>query len=97
MASECSTLEGAELIPAIRSLNLIVDELLNNLNSWYYTNTKNISKESLLESFEKATVNYDIDWQDGENAVFSLIKTLISVMNDALINNKVLLFINYQF
>ena len=95
--TECSTLEGTELVSAIGSLNLIVDELLNNLNSWYYTKIKNISKESLLKSFEKATVNYDIDWQNGEDAVFSLIKTLIFVINDALTNNKVFLFINYPF
>ena len=95
--SECSTLEGTELFSAIRSLTVVINELLNNLNNWYYTNTKNISKKSLVESFEKASLNYDIDWEDGEDAVFSFIKTLIAVMNDALTNNKVFLFINYEF
>ena len=46
--SKCFTLEGEELVSPIGSLNVIINELLNNLNNWYYTNTKNISKKSLL-------------------------------------------------
>ena len=95
--SECSTVRGVKLVSAIRSLTIVIDELLNNLDNWYYTKIKNTSKENLLASFEKATISYDINWKNGEDAVFSFIKTLITVMSDALTNDKVFLFINYEF
>ena len=84
------------MISAIRSL-IVIDELLNNLNSWYYTNMGNTSKENLLASFKKAIASYDINWEDGEDAVFSFIKTLVAVMSDALTNDEVFLFINYAY
>ena len=95
--SECSTLQGLELAAAIRSSTIAIDELLNNFDNLKSIKIKNKSKEAILLSFKTAAVNYNIQWNNEENDLFSFVKTLVYVMSDALANNNIFLFVNYQY
>ncbi|MGL4882631.1 MAG: hypothetical protein ACRC8K_16475 [Waterburya sp.] len=95
---ECAVLQGIELIFAIRSLTIILDELLSAVDelsciSWQAKN----DKEKMLIAFEQATIHQNLNWDnEDEQGLFSFIKALIFVIANALANNQVFLYINYQ-
>ena len=48
----------------------------------------------MRKSFAESKINLDYNWEsEREYALFSLIKSLLFVMSDALANNKVFLYV----
>ena len=92
-----ATLKSSELRPAIRSLAIIIDELLSavdTLDCLY--NGSTINKDKMRIAFEKSEVYHDVDLDRyDEEGLFIVLKSLLSVMTDALVNNKVFVYINF--
>ena len=92
-----TTLRGIELMPAIRSLTVIADELLSAINTLNCLSIgRDIDKYKMLKAFEKSEVYNDVDLDSyEEEGLFIILKSLLSVMTDALVNNKVFVYIKY--
>ena len=57
---ECSILQGLELVEAIHSLTIVIDELLNNFEQFNSVSAENKNKTSMMKAFADATINFDI-------------------------------------
>ena len=90
-------IEGLELASAIRSLNIVIDELLNAIDPLSCVCIGNrVTKESMLEAFNNSQIDRDLDLGSyEEEGLFILLKSLLWVMNDVLVNNK--LFVYFMF
>jgi|GEM_PF-3127844 len=90
-------LQGYELVVAIRSLTIVIDELLSTIDPLicvYVGNT--VNRESMLKAFDNSQIDRDLDIGSyQEEGLFILLKSLLWVMNDALANNK--LFVYFMF
>lgn len=94
---ECTTLQGTDLIPAIRSLTIIIDELLSAVDelSCMYIGHINDPK-SMQIAFHESIIYHDVNLDDeGKRGLFLLVKSILVVMTDALAKNKLFLYINY--
>ena len=91
-------LQGYELVVAIRSLTIIISELLNTFEPLIclYIGS-HATQESMTEAFNNSQIflgDLDLDPYQ-EEGLFILLKSLLWVMNDALVNNK--LFVYFMF
>ena len=101
LGSVCTTLQELEIVIAIQSLTKIVEALLSGneavkdiiTNLFFGTEEVNYQKR-IDESFTSSKIDTEYDWEsEPEYALFSLIKALLLVMTDALVNNKVFLYV----
>lgn len=93
-----TTLHGIELVSAIRSMTIIIDELLNAVDQLSCLPIGHKSDQDRMQkAFEDSKIYHDVDL-DGyyEEGLFILLKSILWVMNDALVNNKVLVYIKYS-
>jgi len=90
-------LQNVELFAPIRSLTIVIEELLSTVDSLYcLPGGEENNRDNMLKAFENSELENDIDLDYyGEEGLFVIIKALLWAMNDALINNKV--FIYTQF
>ncbi len=92
-----ASLIGIELIPAIRSLTIIIDELLSPIDPLYCLSVgRKIDKQKMQIAFDNSEV-YNKVYLDSyeEEGLFIILKSLLSVMTDALVNNKVFVYIQF--
>ena len=92
-----TVLKDIELIFAIHSLTVVIDELLKAIDPlWCLPNGYKNSKDAMEEAFEKSEIyhNLDLDSYDREG-LFITLKSLLLVMTDALANNKVFVYIKW--
>ena len=92
-----TVLKDIELISAIRSLTIVMDELLKAVDPLYcLPNGYKNSKENMQEAFNKSEIYHDVhlDSYDREG-LFIILKPLLLVMTDALANNKVFVYIKW--
>ena len=104
LGSVCTTLQELEIVTAIRSLTKIVEALLSGneavkdiiTNLFFGTEEVNYQKR-ISESFTESEIYTEYDWEsEPEYALFSLIKALLLVMTDALVNNKIFLYVQLE-
>ena len=92
-----TALVGIELIRAIRSLTIIIDELLHAVVPLScLSNERKINELKMQKAFNNSEVynNVDLDYSE-EEGLFIILKSLLSVMTDALTNNKVFIYIQF--
>lgn len=90
-------LQNSELLAPIRSITLAIEELLTGADPLYcLLGDRQNSEEIMLEAFERAKIEQevDLDYYDVEG-LFTILKSLLWMMNDALTKNKA--FIYAQF
>lgn len=92
-----TTFQGIELIPVIRSLTMVIDELLEAVDSLYcLPNGYKNSKDAMREAFNKSEIYHDVDLDSYDReGLFIILKPLLLVMTDALANNKVFVYIKW--
>ena len=92
-----ATLIGIELIPAIRSLTIIIDELLNPIDPLCCLSVgREIDKQKMQIAFDNSEAYNDVELDSyREEGLFIILKSLLSVMTDALVNNKVFVYIKW--
>ena len=92
-----TTLQGIELIPVIRSLTMVIDELLVAVDSLYcLSNGSKTNKDNMREAVENSEIYHDVDLNSyEEEGLFIILKSLLLVMTDALANNKVFVYIKW--
>ena len=90
-----TTFQGIELIPVIRSITIVIDELLKAVDPlWCLPNGYKNSKENMQEAFNKSGIYHDVDLDSyNREGLFIILKSLLLVMTDALVNNKVFVYI----
>lgn len=90
-------LKGIELISAICSLTIIIDELLNTIDTLDCLPTgRKTDKHKMQKAFENSEVHNDVNLNSyEEEGLFIILKSLLSVMTDALVNNKVFVYIKF--
>ena len=101
LGSVCTTLQELEIVTAIQSLTKIIEALISNnktvqsIITDLFFGTEEVNYQKLIdESFTASKIYTEYDWEDEpEYALFSLIKALLLVMTDALVNNKVFLYV----
>ena len=92
-----ATLIGIELIPAIRSITIIIDELFSPIDPLCCLSVgREIDKQKMQIAFDNSEVydNVDLDSYE-EEGLFIILKSLLSVMTDALVDNKVFVYIQF--
>ena len=90
-------LTGIELIPIIRSLTIIIDELLSHANPLNCLSVgREIDEQKMQIAFDNSEAyrKVDLDYYE-EEGLFIILKSLLSVMTDALVNNKVFVYIQF--
>ena len=90
-------LTGVELISTIRSLTIIIDELLSAVVplSCLYTG-RQVDEQKMQQAFDNSKALDDVDLCSyQEEGLFIILKTLLLVMTDALVNNKVFIYIQF--
>ena len=101
LGSVCTTLQELEIVTAIQSLTKIIEALISNNKTvqsiitdlFFGTEEVNYQKR-IDESFTASKIYTEYDWEsEPEYALFSLIKALLLVMTDALVNNKIFLYV----
>ena len=97
-----TTLQGIKLIPVIRSLTIVIDELLKAIDPlWCLSSEYKNSKENMREAFENSEIYHDVNLDDYsrdsyyQEGLFVILKSLLLVMTDALVNNKVFVYIKW--
>ena len=92
-----TALKDIELISAIRSLTIVIDELLKAVDPlWCLPNEYKNSKDAMREAFEKSEIYHNLDLDSYEReGLFIILKSLLLVMTDALVNNKVFVYIKW--
>ena len=101
LGNVCTTLQELEIVTAIQSLTKIVEALLSNneivkgiITELFFGSEEVIYQKRIGESFAESEIYTEYDWEnEPEYALFSLIKALLFVMTDALMNNKVFLYV----
>ena len=97
----CTTLQELEIVTAIQSLTKIVEALLSNneivkgiITELFFGSQEVNYQKRIGESFVESKIHTQYDWEsEPEYALFSLIKALLFVMTDALVNNKLFLYV----
>ncbi|MEM8721352.1 MAG: hypothetical protein AAGE84_18990 [Cyanobacteria bacterium P01_G01_bin.39] len=92
-----AALQDTELISVVRSLTIIIDELLNAVDPLYCLPTGHIaSKDNMYTAWlnSKIDQNVDLDYYE-ESGLFIILKTLLLVATNALVNNKVFVYIQF--
>ena len=97
-----TTFQGVELIPVIRSLTIVIDELLKAVDPlWCLSSGYKNSKDNMREAFENSVIYHDVNLDDYsrdsyyQEGLFVILKSLLLVMTDALVNNKVFVYIKW--
>ena len=90
-------LQGTKLISAIRSLTVIIDELLNTTDILDCLPIgRGTDKDKMQKAFEHSKVCNDVNLDSyEEEGLFIILKSLLLVMTDALVNNKVFVYIQF--
>ena len=95
-----TVLKDIELIPVIRSFTIVIDELLKAVDPlWCLSSGYKNSEENMREAFEKSEVCHNVNLDDYnidsyyQEGLFIILKSLLLVMTDALVNNKVFVYI----
>jgi hypothetical protein len=104
LGSVCTTLQELEIVIAIQSLTKIVEVLLSNnkavkniIIKLFFGSEETNYQKRIAESFTASEIYTEYDWEsEPEYALFSLIKALLFVMTDALVNNKVFLYVQLE-
>lgn len=92
-----AVLQNTELIPVVRSLTIIIDELFNAVDPLCCLPTGRIaSQNSMCKAWldSKIEQNVDLDYYE-ESGLFIILKALLLVVTDALVNNKVFVYIQF--
>ena len=92
-----TVLKDIELIFAIRSLTVVIDELLKAVDPlWCLPNGYENSKDAMREAFEKSEIYHNVYLNDYDReGLFIILKSLLLVMTNALANNKVFVYIKW--
>ena len=101
LGSVCTTLQELEILIAIQSLTKIIEVLLCDrktvksiITNLFFGSEQTNYQKRIDESFTESEIYTEYDWEsEPEYALFSLIKALLFVMTDALVNNKVFLYV----
>lgn len=94
---KATILTGVELIPAIRSLTIIIDELLSAIDPLICLSIgRKIDKQKMQIAFDSSEAynNVELDSYE-EEGLFIILKSLLFVMTDALVNNKVFIYVQF--
>ncbi|MEL6440552.1 MAG: hypothetical protein AAFQ80_14995 [Cyanobacteria bacterium J06621_8] len=90
-------LEDLGLISTIHSITIIFNELFNAIdNLWCLSDGHKSSKDKMKKALRKSQVYHNMDLANyEEEGLFMMLKALLLVMNDALVNDKVFIYIKY--
>ncbi|MEM7594256.1 MAG: hypothetical protein AAF383_22550 [Cyanobacteria bacterium P01_A01_bin.83] len=92
-----AVLQDIELIPVIRSLTIVIDELFNAIDPLYCLPTERIANKDMMHTaWLDSKIDYDVDLCSYDEAgLFIILKALLLVATDALVNNKVFVYIKF--
>ena len=92
-----TTLQNTKLVSAIHSITIIIDELLCSSDKLYCLPIGHtINKENMQKAFSSSKIHHNLDLGNyDEEGLFIILKALLLVMTDALVNNKVFVYIKF--
>ena len=90
-------LQSTDLLAPIRCLTIVVEELLKATDSLYCLPVgQESSTDSMLKAWENSEIDNDVDLDYyEEEGLFVILKALLLSTNDALVNNKVFIYMQW--